>query len=325
MTATVGDIFKTAAAALGLDTLEFLEQLVRFVTPDASGDSDPSRETILGYEHVPRTRCGYKFAGMVLDLLHSRRAAIKNPQELSRAVRTCRSALRETRKVRFLHPARTNAASIRRLIRIGGVYVLIRRRASGDQSVRPELLILSHDGRADTQTFATYITPDIVCRGIWCVIQQNVCCMTHGFRGNYVRRDVVNLQMLYEEPSMDAPVLLSGFVTGITSHGLRPVVLPVFAMRIADENVSNDMMRIGDACDSELRTVWSKISRTSQPRLQRFAQIFNDAMASTNGAIVMEVGDISTKVLEKYGSVDKILDRRIINFCRAYSLEAAWE
>lgn len=325
MTATVGEVCKSAATAMRLDVHEFLEHVVRFVTPDASGDSDPSRETILGYERVPRTRCGYKFAGMILDYLHSRRIEVTNPQEFSRAVRLCRATLHETRKLRFLHPARTNTASMRRLARIGGAYVLTRRRASGDHAARPELLVLSHDGRGDTQTFATYVTPDIVCRGTWCVIQQNVCCAMNGIRGAYVRRDVVNLQLLYEEPGIESPVLLSGFITGITSNGLRPVVLPVFAVRVADQDASSELMHVGDACDAELRSRWSSVARHKHPRIQLLNGIFDEAMVADNSAVIMNVGNISSKVLQKYGSVDRLLDKRIIDFCKSFSLDQPWD
>jgi hypothetical protein len=186
--------------------------------------------------------------------------------------------------------------------------------------------VLSHGGRGDTQTFATYITPEIVCRGTWCVIQQNVCCMMHGFRASYVRRDVINLQMIYEEPTTtDAAVVLSGFATGITSHGLRPFVLPVFAVRVADDRASSDLLRIGDGCDSELRMAWYKVTGDRPSRIQMIGDVFNEVMVAERGSIVMNVGDISERVLQIYGRIDKLIDRRITSFCENFSLEAAWE
>jgi hypothetical protein len=324
MAATVGEILNASAAALSISRRELLEELVRFVTPDVGGDSDPGRDTLLSYERSSRTRCGYKVAGMILDLLHSNNSRIRNTKELERALTACRAALIEHRKTRYLHPPQTNAASTRRVPNISGAYILFRRRASGNQSIRQELLVLNHEGRSDAQTFATYITPELVCRGSWCVIQQNVSCMLHGFRGNYVRRDVVNLQMLYEEPATaESPPLLSGFITGITSQGLRPVVLPLFSIRIADGGFKN-LMVIGDGCDSELRSWWETVSQGTMPHIKKIEKILDAAMAPENGAIVINDGTISTKILRVCDDIQDFLDKGIVERCRSYSFGSGW-
>jgi hypothetical protein len=324
MAATVGEVISASAAAFNVSRRELLELLVRFVTPDVGGDSDPSRETILSYERASRTRCGYKVAGMVLDLLHAKNDRIKNSEELRRARAACRATLIEHRKTRYLQPPQTNAASTRRVPNIAGAYILFRRRASGNRSIRQELLILSHEGRSDAHTFATYITPELVCRGSWCVIQQNVCCMLHGFRGDYVRRDVVSLQMFYEEPAAArSPTLLSGFITGITSQGLRPVAIPLFAIRIADDTLKN-LMTIGDGGDSELRSWWEVISEKSTPQIKMVQKNLDKSMVPERGVIVIDDATISTKVLSECNDIQDLLDDDLVEYCKSYSAGANW-
>lgn len=323
MAATVGEVLKAGAAALGVGKREFLEELVRFVLPHVGGDSDPGRETLLSYEKASRTRCGYKFAGMVLDFLHSEQKRIRNTQELHLARDACLADLTENRKARYSVPLRTNAASLRRLEIIKGVYIIIRRSPS-DETMRCELLILDQQGRKDTQAFATCVYPELVSRGTWCVIQQNVCCTIHGYRGDYARRDIVNLHFLYEDPDEGSRTMMSGFMYGITSRGLRPVVLPAIAIKASRKFSLDDFRTVADGSDAELRACWSMATREKPRVLDKIGKILNAALAPNNGTMVINDGAVVGNVLKSCRGVEEIVDTTIDEFYDNYSEQRSW-
>jgi hypothetical protein len=316
MSGTVGEIVSAAATLLGESRRGFLENVADFVEPQVGGDSDPSRETLFGYEHSPRTRCSYRFAGMVLDVLHKRRQEISDKTGLHRLRRTCLRIMREDRKARYEHPARTNAASRRRLQNINGVYLLFRRSRT-DGTLRRELLILDQQGRGDANAFATYITPELVCRGTWCVIQQNVCCMTHGFRGDYARRDVVYFHFLYEEREV-----MSGFSAGLTSLGLRPAALPTVAVKTGDK--PEEFQEWADASDAELRHCWRFVRQEQSKTVEKLGEILDTSIVPENGSIVVNDGNIVSKVLGRCPGIEKIASKAISQFKGSASSGRSW-
>lgn len=326
MAANVGEIVAASAAALGRSQREFLKEVATSVKPSGSGDSDPKRETILGYEKFPETRCGYKFAGMALDFLHVHRVEIRNQRKLNAARNACRTILLANQKVRFRHVARTNPASINRVEQIAGVYLLIRR-ATSDHILKQELLILSYEAESEQNTFATYVNPEVVCRGMWCVVRDTVSCMTNGYRRNW-RPDVVNFHLLYEEPdSGDTPAFLSGFAAGLTSQTALPAVVPVVAVRILDNRSSQklDISYIGNGGDAEIRASWRLVADETSERFEKIGEILDRAMDSNNGSLVRRDGELSGKITQSVGKIEAIISQRVIAFCRRFSWHDGWK
>ena len=148
---SVDDVITPAAAALGRDLgkdgakNKFLTEIADFVGPKGR-DSDPNRATILSYA-VGTTKCSYKFAGMMLDFLHSHRSTIRNSKQLTVARDICYKILLKAQDKRYEHPCRSDSGALSLITEIAGVYILVRR-ATSDQSMRQELLVLGHD-RAD--------------------------------------------------------------------------------------------------------------------------------------------------------------------------------
>lgn len=324
---TVGKLVVDASSAFGIREKEFLRELALFVTPDAGGDSDPNKATILGYAEAANTRCNYRFAAMVLDFLYSTKARAKTKEQYERLVASrdeCRALLAAHEEARYESPPRTNPVSMGRISQIGGTYVLIRR-ATSDGSLRQELLILAHSGKGESKTYATYVNPELVCRGTWSIIQQTAHCAMHGFRGNYRRRDILNLHLLYEEPDDELrPVLMSGFASGVTSRGIRPAATPVVAIKIPEKRVSRDLAKIGQVGDSELREAWARVADNKSVHVETIGKIMDSAMPQKDGVIVMMDSDLTAKVLTKCLDSNPIVSDAILVFCERFALDQAW-
>jgi hypothetical protein len=325
MPSTVQRVLQPALSALGIKRRrQFLDRLVEFVRPDVGGDSDPNSGTIRSYANPAQTRCNYKFAGMVLDFLHVHRADVKDERQLALARRRCRAVLAEHDDQRFENPARSNAASLRRIDEIAGVYVLYRR-ATTDQVVRQELLVLSHSGRGGNKSYVTYISPEVICRGTWSVLQQSVCCMTHGFRGNYRRRDVATLHLLSEPPSTsNNPTFLSGFVAGVTSGGLRPATVAVVGIKVPPKEVSKDLLQIGNLADAEIRAAWALVADRKSSHVERIGAILDGAMQQKAGVIRMEDSHITGEIVKACSTPPPLISAEVAAFCRTYRFQDGW-
>jgi hypothetical protein len=325
MSVLVRDVIMPAAAAVGKSRRDFLKALSVSVRPTGSGDSDPSRETILGYDKAPETRCGYKFAGMVLDCLYANRAAIKpGARALISARKACRAVLSEFQKARFQRLPVTNPASANRVAEIAGVYVLVRR-ATSDHNLRQELLVLSQEADSEHATFVTYVNPEVVCRGMWSIIRDTVSCMTNGYRANW-RPDVVNFHLLYEEPSSEGnPVFLSGFATGVTSQTALPAVVPVVAVRLLDnKSAGAEIWRIGNGGDAEIRTAWSTVCKKTPADFEKLGQLMDEAMAPRDGTLVRRERELSSRIVQTFGGLEAVVSDEVVKFCKTYKPDAWW-
>jgi hypothetical protein len=323
---TTGELVKLGAEALGRDQIQFLKEVSNFVKPSGSGDSDPNRETLLSYSRTPTTRCGYKFAGMVLDFLYANRREVKNEKMLDKAVLICRTVLRQNQQKRYQHPPRTNPASVHRIEKIAGVYLLIRR-ATSDQTLRQELLILANEGLGDRNLYATYVNPGLVCRGMWCVVRDTASSIMSGYRGNYGRPDAINFHLLYEEPESEhQSVFLSGFASGITSQTAEPAVVPVIAISILDNKISKkkDILQIGNGGDAEVRNSWRLVAEHKSETIEQIGDILDHAVDPKNGALIRHAGDISGKIRQIVGRIETLVPDKICTFCNDFTIGHAW-
>jgi hypothetical protein len=318
------DVVVPAAEALGRDVRRLLREIAAFVEPSGSGESDPRWGTISSYWRDLSPKCGYKFAGMVLDFLHENRSEVKNPEKLTFARNICSGILGAYQKNRYEHPARTNPASVNRIKEIAGAYLLIRR-ATSDKTLRKELLILVHEAGKEYNTHATYITPNIVCRGSWCVILNTASCMTNGFRGNYKRPDVVNLHLLYEEVQ-DQGIFLSGFLAGIKSNTAEPAVVPVVAIRISPFNSSEKqgIWQIGNVGDAEIRRRWGSVTHDASDQIEKIGRVLDKSITTKEVTLIRHAGDLSSDIREAVGRIDTIIPEKITEFCKSYTIHDAW-
>ena len=324
---TIGELVRLTAESLGQTEPHLLRQVANFVKPSGAGDSDPKRETILSYGRTPQTRCGYKFAGMVLDFLFSHRRDVKNADAMARARSICMLILGANQQKRYHHPPRTNPASVHRIAKIAGVYLLIRR-ATSDQSLRQELLIMASQGdEHDRNMYATYINHELVCRGMWCVVRDTASSIMHGYRGNYGRPDIISFNLLYEEPEGDNHlVFLSGFASGITSSTAEPAVVPVVAISILENPVwkDADVLRIGDAGDAEIRSLWRSVANQKSSVIEKIGDILDSTMKPNNGALIRHPNEVSSEIRRAIGRMEEIIPNEIVAFCRSYTAGYAW-
>jgi hypothetical protein len=325
MPVNVGRIIVHAAAATGLKQGEFLKAVADFVSPSGSGDSDPTKSTILSYAKVRKTRCGHKFAGMVLDFLHDRRGQIVDGRKLELAQDLCRDTLLEYKELRFHQPARHNPASLHRVSEIAGAYILFRR-ATRDHGLRQELLVLVEEGEAGHHTTATYVTPEVVGRGQWSVVRNTMSCMTTGFRPRW-RPDVVNFHLLYEEAEgFDSPVFLSGFVSGLTSvANAEPATVAALGIRLLTKEELNkrDICRIGNFGDAEIRYAWHLCCEPLSKYADMIDNFLVEAVKPDKGALIRRPG-MDEAIAKAARNIDDFIPSPIRAFCNDFSISASW-
>ena len=147
----------------------------------------------------------------------------------------------------------------------------------------------------------------------------------HGYRGNYDRRDIINLHLLYEEPDThDSPVLMSGFIAGITSRGLRPVALPVAAIKSSVRVIDEDLQSMTNAGDSELRACLNLVPLSKSKSMDKIGRVLDSAMVQKNGAIIVHDGNIVSKILKDCRDVESIADSAVEEFRSAFASQKAW-
>lgn len=320
--ATVGEIIDAAAASLGWEQKRLLRELAKFVKPSGSGDSDPKRETILGYERSPNTRCGHRFAAMMLDFLDCTSGPVKSETQRNLARDACRSILGLNQPARYHQPPRTNPASIHRVEECAGCYLLIRP-ATTDESLRLELLILSTDGRRDPDTYVTYLSQELVCRGRWSIVRDTVSCIMNGYRGHYARPDIVNLHLVYEQPpTSDEPALLRGFGVGLTRQSALPAIVPVIAIQMLDHRMSKELpiMQIGNGGDESPRKFLAKIASCKLDNIEKFGDVLERTLEQRRGVIHPLIGDIRGRLELSVGRLSMIVPARVVDLCKSYQV-----
>ena len=315
----VGAIVGGAAKAVGLSGEAMLGRIAELAEPREGGHSDPTKETILAYGRAPRTRCNYRFASLVLEFLHAAvidglavdQMALRQVREL------CRSVLRDrsVRGKRFERPAVSDPSSVRLIKGTIGAYVIIRRE-TGDRNLRQELLILSREGRGHLRTYATFVSPEVVCRGVWSVVQNTLCCSMHGQRKGH-QGDIVNLHMARDlQGASHASAILGGVLTGISSLEFLPTVLPVIGIKLPERDVSSALYHLGDECDAELRSAYGALDYV-MTQGEFIEVILDNALLSSKNVIVPNT--ITADLRRRYPRPESLVNPGILKFCESFS------
>lgn len=322
---TVAEVIKPAAKSVGWEEGRFLKAVVQFVKPSGHGNSDPTRETILGYERWPATRCGHKFAAMVIDFLEQRASPIVDDTARREARAACLVVLKLNQDNRYRQPPRNNPASLHRIDECAGCYVLIRR-STTDTSIREELLVLATDGRRDPTTHATYASQELLCRGTWSIVRDTVSCIMNGYRGNYARPDIVNLHLVYEQPpSSEEPALLRGFGVGLTRQSAQPAMVPVIAIRLLDpkETMASTISHLGNTGDHEVRRFLATIATSNPGAAAKFGEILDHSLAHDHGITTPVSGDLRARIEQHVGKLGAYVSGTILDRCKSFCIEDA--
>jgi len=263
---SIGNILSVAGQALGIqgESRKILQAIAQFATPKDGGASDPANKTILNYEKARPQKCGYKFAALVLEFLRDRlrHDAIKDRKAFLSARKLCVSVLQQPRtmKPRYAAPPGSNPNSIAAIKDLSGTYVICRY-DTGDTRVRQELLNLRSHGDDENSAYATYVSSAVVCRGMWSVMNNSLCCSMHGDREGY-QRDIVSIHLARDRSAQsEGTAVLCGVLVGISSTELLPTVLPIIGFKLAATHVPGQLANIGMECDGELRQVFAQVKQ----------------------------------------------------------------
>jgi hypothetical protein len=243
-------------------TREFLEKVSVYGSSDG-GDSEPGRDAILKYEKTDRVLSD-TFASLVLDYIdtypppsdeHSNHAK-------EQVIRWCREAIRSpsARHQRYAGPLRSDAASVSSIDKIKAVYGVIRH-DTGDAHLLQDLLILEHVSKGDSGTYATLVTPEVICRGSWCLLKHTIHVTMSGRRVNF-RGDAVTFEFARD---VNETRILGGVLLGPSSDMSLPALVPVVAIRIPDADVHSNIYALGDENDACLRNLYKSL-KTKMPK-----------------------------------------------------------
>lgn len=260
---TVGRLIDLVAAAFRISPEEVVKEIAQMAAPGV-GDSDPARETILGYVKDPVVRKGasqrfnrdtaihLKFAHLVINYLDGRRAdgqrvsvAVQREESLPwRGARSlCKDVLtreRSRRYERLLGSDPGKQGDIRRAV---GAYAICREESS-DGRWRQELLILTHEGaRSASGCYCTLVTSEVVCRGEWMVVGNMIFCSMSGFREDN-SHEVCTVFLTHISGDV-----LPGFLAGGGTDVKVPVTMPVVAVKV---DASESVMALGDLGDEAI-------------------------------------------------------------------------
>jgi hypothetical protein len=123
---TVGEIVAGILRAVDGGNVErTLSEIALFGAHRDTGDSDPSRETIMRYATAPGRQCNWRFAALILDFLQGQ-AKVVNQAARREVEANCMAVLRapRTRQARFERPPGSDPASVSGLQHAVGAYVI---------------------------------------------------------------------------------------------------------------------------------------------------------------------------------------------------------
>jgi hypothetical protein len=308
---TVGRLADVAAKSISIRSRrDFLKEIETF----AKDYPGLTSEAIRGYNDKPGTLCNWRFVELVLAFLHSAEVEVQDKNALAETQRLCHGVLSEphVRQQRYERPAASDPASLSHLRDIVGAYALIRRDSgSSEPHLRQELLILGHEGKGNAKTYATYISPDAVCRGSWCIVQNSVCIMMHGYRAGF-RTDTINLHLAR---NLDHRPVMSGILAGIASLETFPVILPVVLVKIPSRYIDDHLYMIGDHDDARIRSAFAKINYRMESGSPIYDIINSHSFDQPGGFIVRH--EITAKVGEKYSKPASLLLPDLLSFCKS--------
>jgi hypothetical protein len=251
MAVKVGKIVEQAARAVGSGVEEFLHQIEIFATPPGS-ESEFSKTMTKDYGTNSKIRCTWQFASAVMDYLHLHRSEIRDEGSFANVRRDCMEVLADSghRLKRYGYFVTDILPTSERVENIAGAYALLRQ-DTGDGLMRQELLILHHGGGAEKagRTLGTFITPDIVSRGVWTISEKTLAYFGCGRRRNFS----VSMVTLEFALPQDSPDVFGGILCGTSSIEGEPVVLPLIAIKIPETTSKAGLQALCDQPDAQLR------------------------------------------------------------------------
>lgn len=322
----VGSIVADVVAALGGDATaeSVLKAIATYGQHADTEDSEPSRATILGYAEDPDTQCNYSFACLILDFLHDQK--IEDTAALERAQNVCLSVLQSarTRQVRFERPPGSDPGTVLGLQDGIGVYIAVRR-DTGDGSLRQELLLLDRQGKADSKSYATYITPEVVYRGTWGMSHNALYCSTHGARADF-RRDVAFFTIARDlSARRSQPSIMCGILSGLSTKEFLPVAIPILFIKLGRSSLPDAFGKIGDLNDAVLRREFRGLERSinevAAPLRKGIDEAFNTFSLASGNNILIPARNIGQS-LAALPDHHALVDARIVSFLAKMSAEA---
>jgi hypothetical protein len=251
MAIKVGKIVNAASQALDITADAFLHRIEVFATP-RNGQSEFSKTMTKDYRSDSSIRCTWQFASAVLDFLYVHKKEIRDARSLASVERDCMEVLRQpTHRVRrYSYFATDVLPASERAESLTGLYAVVRQ-DTGDGRMRQELLVLNRSGSADTKgrLLGTFVTPEIVTRGVWTTSQD-----TLSFTGAGRRKDfsvsIVTFGFALPDDSVD---VLGGVLCGTSSIEGLPVLLPLLAFKIPGAYPPDALVEFCDQPDAKLR------------------------------------------------------------------------
>jgi len=252
MTIRVGKVVEHAAKALAVSVDDFLRRLEVFATPP-NGRSEFSKTMTKDYRVDSTIRCTWQFASAVLDFLHENENELHDARSFEVVRRDCMEVLTQpTHRIRrYGYFATDILPASERAVKVAGVYAVIRQ-DTGDGRMRQELLILDHDGSGEKtgRLLGTFVTPEILTRGIWTTSQDTLSFLGAGRRKNF-SVSFVSLGFALPDDSLD---ILGGVLCGTSSIEGLPVILPLLAIKIPHAKSRRAWVEFCDWPDAKLRT-----------------------------------------------------------------------
>jgi hypothetical protein len=326
---STGHLVDLLADAFQKEATTIVDEIAKMAAPPNGEDSDPTRETILGYIKPPKptvvkgkrvkrrnreTPVHYKFAHLALNYLDGRRANGRHedvPHETSSrwawrdARDICKAILHKERDRRFERSLGSDAGSQRAASHVAGVYAVCRRESS-DTRYHQELLILRNSGsKGLPRCHCTYVAEKVVTRGEWALVGNVIYCGMSGLRDDNTHE--IGGLYLHHLTEHD---ILSGFLAGAGTDVKLPVAMPLVAVRLTD--VGKHMLDLGDLGDEAILRAFRNVKADLESVRQRLHEILSKQMEP----VTFQANICNPVIRDMFDGGRQLIHSRFRDFCR---------